>query len=63
MFKLERGTEQRLTLLECPHCGKEEKFADSEQPEEFDLVHVSPTGIVRVWLCRRCEKTFYTTFS
>ena len=62
MIKLEKGLEQQLTVFECPHCDAEEIVSDDSQPDNFECIHVSCGGTIRVWLCCKCNKHFHTTF-
>jgi len=62
---LKEGREYQVVILECPNCDESERW-DTEvdvQPENFELLHTSPSGTIRVWLCRNCEQVFYTNIS
>jgi len=61
-INLKEGREYQTIILECPNCDESERW-DTEmdvQPEQFDLLHTSPNGTIRVWLCRNCKQSFYT---
>jgi len=60
MDKLIEGLEQTMILLTCPHCHQEEYFPGYIQPFSFECVHVSPGGVIHAWLCKKCQKRFYT---
>ncbi|MBI5806264.1 hypothetical protein HZA73_09480 [candidate division TA06 bacterium] len=60
MDRLIEGLEQITILLTCPHCQAEEYYPTYIQPQSFECVHVSPGGTIHAWLCRKCQKHFYT---
>ena len=57
-----KGYEKMMFNLSCPYCGNEESvdFEGVVQYETFKLVRMKKGGTYRLWLCKKCNKEFYT---